>query len=161
MLHQNNSLFSSRFSPPAKDATLRYLQKFSNEVKILTVKTSEDKDCKEEEMENAAIEYQYAFFSTLPKLVRQNVGGTICDKNPVLRIHYILGWIRIRILGSMPLTNGSRFGSGSGSWIRILLFLSLTFKMPAKNLFFNAIFSAYYFLKLNLYHFSKIKSQKE
>ncbi len=48
---------------------------------------------------------------------------------PVLRIHYILGWIRIR--GSMPLTNGSGFGSGS--WIRILIFSSLTFKMPAKN----------------------------
>jgi hypothetical protein len=56
---------------------------------------------------------------------------------PVLRIHDILGWIRIRILGSMTLTNGSGFGSGfgsgSGSWIRILLFSSLTFKMPAKN----------------------------
>jgi hypothetical protein len=77
VLHQNNSLFSSRFSPPAKDATLRYLQKFSNEVKILTVKTSEDKDCTEEEMENAAIEYA----STLPKLVRLDVGGTIYDKN--------------------------------------------------------------------------------
>jgi hypothetical protein len=49
----------------------------------------------------------------------------------VLRIHDILGWIRIRIRGSMPLTNGSR--SGIGSWIRILLFSSLTFKMPAKN----------------------------
>jgi hypothetical protein len=51
----------------------------------------------------------------------------------VLRIHDILGWIRIR--GSMPLTNGSGFGSGfgSGSWIRILLFSSLAFKMPAKN----------------------------
>jgi hypothetical protein len=35
----------------------------------------------------------------------------------VLRIHDILGWIRIRIriLGSMPLTNGSGFGTGSGS----------------------------------------------
>ncbi len=31
----------------------------------------------------------------------------------VLRIHVILGWIRIRILGSMPLTNGS--GSGSAT----------------------------------------------
>jgi hypothetical protein len=31
----------------------------------------------------------------------------------VSRIHDILGWIRIRILGSMPLTNG--FGSGSWS----------------------------------------------
>jgi hypothetical protein len=81
----------------------------------------------------------------------------------VLRIHDILGWIRIRILGSMPLSNGSGsgFGSGSGSWIRILLVSSLTFKMPAKNKFFNTIFSAYYFLKLHLHHFSKIKSEKE
>jgi len=46
---------------------------------------------------------------------------------PVFRIHDILGWIRIR--GSMPLTNGS----GSGSWTRVLLFSSLTFKMQAKN----------------------------
>ncbi len=69
----------------------------------------------------------------------------------------ILGWIRIR--GSMPLTNGS--GSGSGSWIRILLLSSLTFKMPEKKYIFNTIFSAYYFLKLHLHHFSKIKSQKE
>ncbi len=75
----------------------------------------------------------------------------------VLRIHDILGWIRIR--GSIPLTNGSGFGSGS--WIRILLFSSLTFKMPAKNEFFDTIFSAYYFLKVHLHHFSKIKSEKE
>ncbi len=33
---------------------------------------------------------------------------------PVFRIHDILVWIRIRILGSMPLTNGSGFRSGSG-----------------------------------------------
>ncbi len=79
----------------------------------------------------------------------------------MLRIHDILGWIRIRIRGSIPLTNGSGSGFGSGSWIRILLFSSLTFKMPAKNLFFNTIFSAYYFLKLHLHNFSKIKSQKE
>ncbi len=45
----------------------------------------------------------------------------------VFRINDILGWIRIRIRGSMPLTNRS------GSWIRILLFSSLIFKMPAKN----------------------------
>ncbi len=31
----------------------------------------------------------------------------------VFRIHDILGWIRIRIRGSMPLTNGSGCGSGS------------------------------------------------
>ncbi len=74
----------------------------------------------------------------------------------MLRIHDILGWIRIRIRGSMPLTNGS------GSWIWILLFSSLTFKMPAKKTrFFYTIFSAYDFLKLHLHHFSKIKIQKE
>ncbi len=33
----------------------------------------------------------------------------------VFRIHDILVWIRIRISGSMPLTNGSGFGSGCGS----------------------------------------------
>jgi hypothetical protein len=49
----------------------------------------------------------------------------------VLRIHDILGWIRIR--GSMPLTNGSGFGS----WIRILLFSSVTFKMPKFTSFFK------------------------
>jgi hypothetical protein len=54
-------------------------------------------------------------------------------KKAVLRIHDILVWIRIRIWirGSMPLTNGS------GS------------------------FSPYYFLKVHLHHFSKMKSQKE
>ncbi len=64
---------------------------------------------------------------------------------------------RMRIRGSMPLTNGS----GSGSWIRILQFSSLIFKMTAKNKFFNTIFSAYDFLKLDLHHFSKIKIQKD
>jgi hypothetical protein len=82
-----------------------------------------------------------------------------CLLIPVSRIHDILGWIRIRIRGSMPLTNGSGFGSGS--WIRILLFSSLTFKMPAKNKYFITIFSAYDFLKLYLHHFSKIKIQKD
>jgi hypothetical protein len=31
----------------------------------------------------------------------------------------------------------------------------------SKKLIFNTIFSAYYFLKAHLHHFSKIKSQKE
>ncbi len=31
----------------------------------------------------------------------------------------------------------------------------------SKKLIFNTIFSAYYFLKIHLHHFSKIKSQKE
>jgi hypothetical protein len=33
--------------------------------------------------------------------------------------------------------------------------------MPEKNNFLNTIFSSYYLLKLDLHHFSKIKSQKE
>jgi hypothetical protein len=53
-----------------------------------------------------------------------------CEYRSVLRIHDILVWIWIRIRRSKPLTNGS----GSGSWIRTLLFLSLTFKIPTKNL---------------------------
>ncbi len=53
--------------------------------------------------------------------------------------------------GSMTFWGGS--GSVSGSWIRILLFSSLTFKMPAKNLFFNTIFL--------LITFWKIKNKKE
>ncbi len=46
---------------------------------------------------------------------------------PVLRVHDILVWFRVR--GSMPLTNGF----GSGFRIRILTFSSLTFKRPTKN----------------------------
>ncbi len=60
----------------------------------------------------------------------------------VLGIHDILGWIRIRIRGSVPLTSGSGFGSGfgSGSWIWTLLFSSLPFKMPAKTNFLTQYF---------------------
>jgi len=56
----------------------------------------------------------------------------------VLLIHDILGWIRIRIRGSMPLTNGS----GSGSYY----FRYWSSRCEQKNLFFNTIFSAYYFM---------------
>ena len=66
---------------------------------------------------------------------------------PVLRIHDILGWIRIRIWirRSMPLTNGSGCGSGS-----------CYFRQWRQRSFF-----AYYFLKVHLHHFSKIKSNTE
>ncbi len=47
----------------------------------------------------------------------------------------------------------------SDLWIRILLFSSLTFKILKKNHFFK-YFSAYYFLKVHIHYFSKIKSQK-
>jgi hypothetical protein len=61
--------------------------------------------------------------------------------------------------GSMTFWGGSE--PGSGSWIRILLFSSLTFKMPAKKTNFLTQIFAYYYLKLHLHHFSKIKSQKK
>jgi hypothetical protein len=57
--------------------------------------------------------------STLTDIYLADIQGT--KYKAVLRIHDILGWIRIRIRGSMPLTNGSGsgfgsgFGSGSGS----------------------------------------------
>ncbi len=75
----------------------------------------------------------------------------------MFRIHDIFGWIRI--LGSMLLTDGS----GSGSWIRILDPDPAIFVIQdaSKKLIVNTIFSAYYFLKVHLHHFSKIKSQKE
>jgi hypothetical protein len=57
----------------------------------------------------------------------------------------------------MPLTNGS------GSWIRFLLFSSLTFKDANKKLLEkkNLFCLLRYFLKVYLHHFSNIKSQKE
>ncbi len=56
--------------------------------------------------------------------------------------------VRIRIRGSLPLTYGIQ--------LRILFFSSVTFKTSTKNKFF-----AYYFLKVHLHHYSKIKSHKE
>ncbi len=54
------------------------------------------------------------------------------------------------------------YGSGSSIRPRNLLFSSLTFKTPTKNyrIFFQS-FSAHYFLKVYLHHFSKKKSHKE
>ena len=77
---------------------------------------------------------------------------------PVLRIDDILGWIRIR--GSMPLINVSGFGYGSGSSIRILLFSSLTFKMPTKDKFFNTIFAALSLFEAKFKSFFKEKKSK-
>jgi hypothetical protein len=71
---------------------------------------------------------------------------SIIKQKSVLRMDDILVWIRIRIHGSMPLTNGSGFDLQDAS---------------KKNKFLDTIFYAYYFWKLHLHHFSKIKSQKE
>ncbi len=67
------------------------------------------------------------------KMVSALLYENLSVKKTVFRTHDILVWTRIRIRGSMPLTNGSGFGFGPESWFRILLFSSLTFKMQAKN----------------------------
>jgi hypothetical protein len=71
-----------------------------------------------------------------------------------LRIHDIFVGIWIR--GSMPLSNGSGFVSG------ILLFSSLTFKMPPKINLKKSFFCLLLFEgTVHLHHFSKIRSKKE
>ncbi len=72
----------------------------------------------------------------------------------VFRIRDILVWIRIRIRGSMPLTNGYGSGFGSGSFF-------VTDLQDANKKKFILFFLLYYFLKIHLHLFSKIKSQKE
>ncbi len=57
----------------------------------------------------------------------------------VLRIHDILVWIRIRIRGYMPLTNGSGSGFGSGPWIGSCFFRHWPTKCQQKRFF------SYYF----------------
>jgi hypothetical protein len=53
------------------------------------------------------------------------------DLKALLRIHDILLWIRIH--GSMPMTNGSGFGCGSGCGFRNLLFWSMTLRCQQKT----------------------------
>ncbi len=72
------------------------------------------------------------------------------------RIHDILVWFRILISGSMPLTNWS----GSGFWSESCYFHHWpSRRQQITNL--KKSFSASYFLKAPLHHFSKIKGQKK
>jgi hypothetical protein len=115
------------------------LKKKTLENKTLEKKTLEKKTLEKKTLEKKTFENKTFENKTLEKKGRNadSYGWIIFGPFiAVLRIHDILGWIRIR--GSMPLTNGSGFGSGS--WIRILLFSSLTFRMPAKNKFFTQFF---------------------
>jgi hypothetical protein len=68
--------------------------------------------------------------------------------------------------GSMPFWGGS--GSGSADPCLWLIdpdpdpaIFVIDLRDASKNLIFNTIFFAYYFLKVHLHHFSKIKSQKD
>ncbi len=65
------------------------------------------------------------------------------DPDPDPQIHASDKWIRIRNLDPDP-----------------AIFV-IGLQDASKKLFFNTIFSAYYFLKVHLHHFPKIKSQKE
>ncbi len=65
------------------------------------------------------------------------------DPDPDPRIHASDWWIRIRILDPDP-----------------AIFV-IDLQDASKKTIFLHNFSAYYFLKLHLHHFSKIKSQKE
>ncbi len=72
------------------------------------------------------------------------------EVNPwILLFEYCGGASDLRTLLSVPIIYIS---SETNEWV--------TFKMPTKNYFF-LILSAYYFLKVHLHTFSKIKSQKE
>ncbi len=81
-----------------------------------------------------------------------NFSGPACPASllAVLRIHDISMWIRIRIRGSMPLTNGS------GSFYFHHWISRCQQKTKKKK-----SFSAYYFLKVLLHHFSNVISQKD
>ncbi len=71
---------------------------------------------------------------------------------PVLRIQDIL--VRIRIRGSMPLTSGSRSG------FRSCYFRHWFSRCQQKTNFLKSFSSYFYFLKIQLPNFSKIKVQK-
>jgi hypothetical protein len=75
----------------------------------------------------------------------------------VLQIYDILGWIRIWIRGSMPLTNGP--DSDPDSFPDPSIFV-IDLQDANKNKFKKKSFSAYYFLKVHLHHFSKKKVKK-
>jgi hypothetical protein len=81
---------------------------------------------------------------------------------PVFRIRYILVRVqmRIQILESVPLPDGSDSGSGSGSGSGSCSFRQWPSR-GQKNYFLSSSFNAYSLLKVHLHHSSKIKSHKK
>ncbi len=75
----------------------------------------------------------------------------------MLRIHDVLVYIRILIWirGSMPLTNGSGFGSGSS------FFRHQPSRCQQKTNFFKKDFLLIYFLKVHLHYFLRYKVKKK
>ena len=81
---------------------------------------------------------------------------------PVFRINDILGWNRIRIRGSMPLTlmdpdSAPDADPGSGS----CYFRHWPWRCQQKNYFLTHFFLLITFWRYIVHHISKIKSQKE
>ncbi len=76
--------------------------------------------------------------------------------SPVLRIHDILGWIRIRILGSMPLTSGF----GSGSWIRDPTIFVIDLQDVSNKLIFEHKFFCFLLFEATFTSFFKDKKSK-
>jgi hypothetical protein len=74
--------------------------------------------------------------------VRTRIGFNTCES--VFRIHDILVWIRIRIRGSMPLTNGS------GSF-----YFFTDLQDANKKLILKKSFPVYYFFKVLVHYFQK------
>jgi hypothetical protein len=73
----------------------------------------------------------------------------------VLRIHAIFMWICIWIRGSMPLANGTDRDSGPDPDPAIFV---IDVQDANKKLNYCFCSYDYYFLKVHLHHFSKIKS---
>ncbi len=84
---------------------------------------------------------------------KTNIKPETCNCSSAADLWHLV-WIRIR--GSMPMTNGS--GAGCGSWS--FYFNQWPSRCQQKtNL--KKSFSAFYFLKILIHYFSKVKSQKE
>jgi hypothetical protein len=82
--------------------------------------------------------------------------GKLITHESVLRIHDILVWIRIWIRGSMPLTNGCGSGSVPVADPDPAIFVIDCQDANKKQICLEKIF-CYYFLKVHLHNFSKIK----
>ncbi len=87
-------------------------------------------------------------------LALQKLIGSGEGMGPVLRIHDILVWIRIR--GSMPLTNKFVDSDADPDTSFFHHWPSRCHQKTNKKKFFCTLF-----LKVLLHHFSKVKSQKE
>ncbi len=90
------------------------------------------------------------------------VHNTQVQDHPVQHLNTHKQNARDQCCGSVTFWYGSihrtRFGAGSDSGSRSCYFRQRTSRRLTKTYFFNLSFSAFYFLKLHLHYFTKIKS---